>query len=125
MRSQSQCRNRADGECELLDTGIFNEDRYFDVFVEYDKQTAQDILIEITICNRGPDQAALQVLLTLWFRNSWTRWPNTPKPSLTQVAVQGSARVVVASHIELGERFLNLILHNACNNNAVDTFTNK
>jgi hypothetical protein len=60
----------------LLDTGIFNEDRYFDVFVEYTKQTAQDILIEVTICNPGPDQAALQVLPTLWFRNSWTRWPN-------------------------------------------------
>jgi len=99
-------RNRGDREYELLDTGIFNNDRYFDVFVEYAKQTPEDILVEITICNRGPEQAALQVLPTLWFRNSWTWWPGTPKPSLTQITGPRGARVVVASHVELGERYL-------------------
>ena len=71
-------------EYELLDTGIFNSDRYFDVFVEYAKQTPEDILIQISVCNRGPEPATLHVLPTLWFRNTWTWWPDTPKPSLKQ-----------------------------------------
>jgi len=99
-------RNRDDGEYELLDTGIFDNDRYFDVFVEYAKQTPEDILIEITICNRGREEATLRVLPTLWFRNSWTWWPGTPKPSLAQVAAQNGIQAVVASHAELGERYL-------------------
>jgi hypothetical protein len=68
-------RNRGDTEYELLDTGIFDNNRYFDVFVEYAKHAPEDILIEITICNRGQEQAALHILPTLWFRNSWTWWP--------------------------------------------------
>jgi hypothetical protein len=69
-------RNRNDMEYELLDTGIFNGDRYFDVFVEYAKNTPEDILIQISVCNRGPDTATLHVLPTLWFRNSWS-WGRT------------------------------------------------
>jgi hypothetical protein len=65
-------RNRGDMEYELLDTGIFNGDRYFDVFVEYAKQSPEDILIEISVSNRGPEPATVHVLPTLWFRNSWT-----------------------------------------------------
>jgi hypothetical protein len=64
------------------------------------------LLVEITIYNRGPEQAALQVLPTLWFRNSWTWWPGTAKPTLTQIAGPRGAQVVVASHVELGERYL-------------------
>jgi hypothetical protein len=61
----SKRRNRSEMEYELLDTGIFNDDRYFDVFVEYAKQTPEDILIKINASNRGPDRAALHVLPTL------------------------------------------------------------
>ncbi len=81
-------RNRGDMEYELLDTGVFNEDRYFDVFVEYAKESPEDILIQISVVNRGPEPATLHVLPTLWFRNTWTWWPGTPKPSLKQVSGQ-------------------------------------
>src|SRR6201991_3238123 len=75
-------RNRNDMEYELLDTGVFNGDRYFDVFVEYAKDGAEDILVKIMAINRGPEAAELQVLPTLLFRNTWTWWPGTPKPGL-------------------------------------------
>ena len=78
----SKRRNRLEMEYELLDTGIFNGDRYFDVFVEYAKVTPEDMLIQISVCNRGPEAAKLSVLPTLWFRNTWTWWEGTPKPSL-------------------------------------------
>jgi hypothetical protein len=78
-------RGRGDMEYELLDTGVFNQDRYFDVFVEYAKQSPMDMLAEITVCNRGPDAAPLHVLPTLWFRNTWTWWPDKQKPILKQV----------------------------------------
>ena len=67
-------RSRNELEYELLDTGVFNEDRYFDVFVEYAKASPEDILIRITACNRGPEEAELHVLPTLWFRNDWAPW---------------------------------------------------
>jgi hypothetical protein len=81
-------RNRGDMEYELLDTGIFNEDRYFDVFVEYAKAAPTDMLCEITVCNRGPEAATIHILPTLWYRNIWTWWPDTPKPSLRQIATK-------------------------------------
>ena len=81
-------------------------DRYFDVFVEYAKQTPEDILIQISVCNRGPEPATLHVLPTLWFRNTWTWWPGTPKPALKQVTGKKGSQVVAASHAELGERYL-------------------
>src|SRR5208283_3981276 len=99
-------RNRNDMEYELLDTGVFNEDRYFDVFVEYAKQSPEDILIQISVANRGPEPATLHVLPTLWFRKTWTWWPGTPKPSLKQVSGQKGAQAVAASHAGLGERYL-------------------
>jgi hypothetical protein len=99
-------RNRGDMEYELLDTGIFNDDRYFDVFVEYAKQSPEDILIQVSVCNRGPEPATLQVLPTLLFRNTWTWWPGTPKPFLKQLSGQKGAHVVVAWQAELGERYL-------------------
>ncbi len=92
----NQRRGRAEMEYELLDTGVFDEDRYFDVFVEYAKRTPTDILIQISLCNRGPDVAPVHVLPTLLFRNIWTWWPETPKPSLrtvtTENGVTGVAR---------------------------------
>ena len=65
-------RGRHEFEYELLDTGVFDEDRYFDVFVEYAKASPEDILIQITVANRGPEAATLHVLPTLWFRNTWS-----------------------------------------------------
>jgi hypothetical protein len=99
-------RNRGDMEYELLDTGIFNDDRYFDVFVEYAKQSAEDMLIQISVSNRGPEAATVHVLPTLLFRNTWTWWPGTAKPSLKEVAGKNGWRAVAASHPQLGERYL-------------------
>jgi len=97
-------RGRSDFDYELIDTGIFDHDRYFDVFVEYAKASPEELLIEITICNRGPQPATLHVLPTLWFRNSWS-WGQSgaARPSLKLIEPAG---VVAASHPELGMRFL-------------------
>jgi hypothetical protein len=94
-------RGRHAFEYELIDTGIFNDDRYFDVFVEYAKASAEDILVEITICNRGPDPAALHVLPTLWYRNTWAFQADAVKPTLKADA--GGA--VSVSHPRLGQRY--------------------
>jgi hypothetical protein len=102
----SKGRNRGDMEYELLDTGIFKDDRYFDVFVEFAKNTPEDIVIQISVSNRGPEPATLDVLPTLWFRNTWTWWPETPRPSLKQVTGKNDSRFVAASHAELGDRYL-------------------
>ena len=77
-------RSREEFEYELLDTGIFNEDRYFDVFVEYAKEGPEDVLIQISVHNRGPEAARLRVLPTLWFRNTWSWSENGGKPSLRE-----------------------------------------
>jgi len=99
-------RNRGDMEYELLDTGIFNDDRYFDVFVEYAKNSPEDILIQVSVINRGPDPATLHVLPTLWFRNNWTWWQDVPKPSLKQIFGSDGLAAVAASCVDLGERYL-------------------
>src|SRR5215467_13424248 len=93
---------RQDFEYELLDTGVFDRDRYFDVFVEYAKASAEDILIQITVHNRGPEAATLHLLPTLWFRNTWSWGGDAPRPVLREVP----GRVIVASHPDLGQRFL-------------------
>ena len=90
-------------ELELVDTGVFNEDRYFDVFAEYAKASEDDILIRLTIANRGPEKATLHLLPTLWFRNTWS-WGEIPeestnKPSIT-LEHDGLAQ---AQHDVLGE----------------------
>jgi hypothetical protein len=95
-------RSREDFEYELLDTGIFDADRYFDVFVEYAKADPEDLLIKITVHNRGPEAATLHVLPTLWFRNTWSWDKDAPKPSLHQ----SEDGTVLASHKQLGERTL-------------------
>ena len=71
-----------DCEYELLDTGVFDDNRYFDVFVEYAKASPEDLLIEITVHNRGPEPATLHVLPTLWFRNTWSWGGDGPRPEL-------------------------------------------
>jgi hypothetical protein len=99
-------RSRLEPEYELLDTGVFADNRYFDVFVEYAKASPEDVLVRITLNNRGPEAATLHVLPTLWFRNVWTWSPETPKPSLRQGGGRKGTRTVAASHPELGERWL-------------------
>jgi hypothetical protein len=94
--------SREDFEYELLDTGAFDEDRYFDVFVEYAKVDPEDLLIKITAHNRGPEAADLHLLPTLWFRNTWSWDKDVAKPSLKQTA----AGTILASHSALGERTL-------------------
>jgi hypothetical protein len=96
-------RSREEFEYELLDTGVFNDDRYFDVFVEYAKGDPNDILIRISVYNRGPEVATIHVLPTLWFRNTWSWMRGTPKPVLIQTA----PRSVLASHPVLGDVTMN------------------
>jgi hypothetical protein len=99
-------RSRQDLEYELLDTGVFEGDRYFDVFVEYAKAAPDDILIRVTVANRGKEPASLHVLPSLWFRNTWTGSEGAPRPRLQQGTAHRSAAVVAASHDELGPRWL-------------------
>jgi Glycosyl hydrolase family 63 C-terminal domain len=96
-------RNRGlqDNEFELIDTGVFDENRYWDVFVEYFKAASDDILAQITIYNRGPEAAELHVLPQLWFRNTWSWNTPTAKP---EISAQGS--VISATHPQLGTYYL-------------------
>ena len=96
-------RTRGELEYELLDTGVFDDDRYFDVFVEYAKAGPEEILIQISAWNRGPEASILHLLPTLWFRNTWSWFPTPPpKPALAQHGPQA----VAASHPVLGDRYL-------------------
>ena len=95
-------RSREEFEYELLDTGVFDEDRYFDVFVEYAKADPEDILITITVHNRGPEAATLCLLPTLWFRNTWSWVKEETKPVLRE----GKDASIVASDSKLGDRTL-------------------
>jgi len=100
---ENRRRGKLDPEFELEDTGIFDEDRYFDVFVEYAKASPDDLLIRITAANRGPEAAPLHLLPTLWFRNTWS-WGRTGegywrKPLLSREA-DGAA--LLAQHVSLG-----------------------
>ena len=95
-------RSRDDLEYELLDTGIFNDDRYFDVFLEYAKQAPEDILIQVTVCNCGPERAPIHVLPTLWFRNMWSWW-KCDRPSIEQQVAKDGLPFAAARHVQLGE----------------------
>ena len=101
----NRARSRNEFEYELLDTGVFDQNRYFDVFVEYAKAAAEDILIRVSVHNRGPAPATLHVLPTLWFRNTWSWGGNTPRPGLRQATLGGADSVIASLHPELGERF--------------------
>jgi hypothetical protein len=99
-------RSKHELEYELIDTGVFNEDRYFDVFIEYCKASPEDILIRATIANRGPDAAPLHLLPTLWFRNVWNGPERRPRPSLIATDDCAGGLVLLASEPTLGEREL-------------------
>jgi len=91
-------RSREEFEYELLDTGVFDDNRYFDVFVEYAKADPEDLLVRITVHNRGPEPARLHVLPTLWFRNTWSSGIDDRKPTLRQTR----SGVIEASHHDIG-----------------------
>ncbi len=97
-------RSAREWEYELLDTGVFDEDRYFDVEVEHAKAGPEDILCRVTVHNRSARAAALHVLPTLWFRNTWSWLPDEPKPRLSRIAA--THPVVMAEHDELGTFYL-------------------
>ena len=99
-------RQRKELEYELIDTGVFADDRYFDVQVEYTKVATDDILIRITATNRGGKAAPLHVLPTIWFRNTWQKGMDGPRPSLQEVTGPGGTRVIATIHPDLGHQWL-------------------
>ncbi len=102
----NRARGRDEYEYELMDTGVFDEDRYFDVFVEYAKESPQDILIRVTVHNRGPEPAEIHVLPTLWFRNQWSWSMEVDRPSLRQIDGGTGLSVVEAVEPTLGTLYL-------------------
>ena len=103
--SENRRRDKNQPEYELLDTGIFNDNRYFDVFVEYAKADVEDILIKITVSNRGPQAANLRLLPTVWFRNTWSWGSKDPRPELHQLRNTASP-VIELNHPSFGNRWL-------------------
>ncbi|MBZ5618014.1 MAG: glucosidase [Acidobacteriia bacterium] len=101
--AENRKRSRSDPEYELGDTGVFRENRYFDVFVEYAKAAPDDILIRIEVFNRGPETAALHVLPTVWFRNRWSWGYDVPKPELRKSSDTG---VIELEEPSYGKRWL-------------------
>jgi hypothetical protein len=101
LREENARRTRQDPEFELLDTGIFAENRYFDVFIDYAKAGPDDLLIQLTVHNRGPEAAPLHVLPQLWFRNTWAWGYEDYRPSLHA----SQPGVVQATHRELGDYY--------------------
>jgi hypothetical protein len=113
----NRARGRRDFEYELLDTGVFDEDRYFDVLVEYAKESPQDILIRITAHNRGPEPADIHVLPTLWFRNRWSWTIGGDRPMLRRAEAAEGYESIAASDPGLGE------FHLYCEGDAPLLFT--
>src|SRR6202453_594581 len=99
LLDENRHRGKDQPEFELLDTGVFDEDRYFDIFVEYAKGDVEDILIKISVSNRGPETARLRALPTIWFRNTWGG--NSTRPVMRQVA-----GAIELDHPSLGKRWL-------------------
>jgi hypothetical protein len=99
LLEESRRRGISQGEFELIDTGLFDENRYFDVYVEYAQASPDDILMRITVENRGAEPAALEVLPQIWFRNTWSWEAGSERPQLTRTG-QGSLR---AEHPTLGK----------------------
>ena len=100
---ENRRRDKHAPEYELLDTGVFRENRYFDVEVEYAKADPEDMLIRVRVTNRGPDRAPIDVLPTIWFRNTWSWCPNPTRPSLARF---GGRAVVALDEPKYGQRWL-------------------
>jgi Mannosylglycerate hydrolase MGH1-like glycoside hydrolase domain len=103
---ENRRRGRQALEYELLDTGVFDEHRYFDIFVEYAKGSPEDILIRMQIINRGPETAALDLLPTIWFRNTWSWGYDVRRPHLNVGETLRNAMVIDLEHYHYGERQL-------------------
>ncbi len=97
--------DKRQSEFELLDTGVFNDDRYFDIFVEYAKADVEDILIKITVANRGPDAANLRLLPTVWFRNTWSWGNSNRRPELHEAHLAPNP-VIELNDLPAGTRWL-------------------
>ncbi len=104
--AENRRRDRREAEYELLDTGVFDGNRYFDVTVEYAKASSDDILIRISVANRGPQAAELHLLPTLWFRNTWSWTPGSARPILCAADGRAAHVTVEADHPALGRRWL-------------------
>jgi Glycosyl hydrolase family 63 C-terminal domain len=109
---ENQRRGQDAPEYELLDTGIFDQDQYFDIFIEYAKDSDEDILIKVTAYNRGDREKPLHILPTLWFRNTWSWFKDAEKPKIKIHSHQDSYSVIEADHSSLGKRWL------YCNNSV-------
>ncbi len=106
LLEENRRRGRDDPEFELLDTGVFDDDRYFDVLVEYAKATPEDILIRVTVHNRGREDAELDLLPTLWFRNTWSWTANSRRPNLWARDGPAGMAVIEAEEDFYGKRRL-------------------
>ncbi len=106
LLDESRARGRERGEFELVDAGVFDEDRYFDVLVEYAKSSAEDILIRISVTNRGPEAARLHLLPTIWFRNTWSWVKNAQRPGLRQREDSEAGAVIELKEEYYGGRWL-------------------
>ena len=104
--AENRRRGKSEKEFELVDTGVFEEDRYFDVVVEYAKGTPEDILVRITGYNRGPEAAYLELLPTVWFRNTWSWDPSAKRPMLSKETISNDAAVIRAEESTYGKRWL-------------------
>jgi len=102
---ENRNRGKQASEFELIDTGVFDEDRYFDVVVEYAKADVEDILIRITATNHGPETASLNLLPTIWFRNTWSWDQEVTKPNLKLVTTVGVETAIELNEPELGRRW--------------------
>jgi hypothetical protein len=99
-------RDRTQPEFELMDTGVFAENRYFDVFVEYAKADVEDILIKLIVVNRGPEAATLHLLPSLWFRNTWSWGKDNRRPTMRKTVGPENCRCVEVQHWQYGKRWL-------------------
>src|SRR5206468_11129149 len=106
LLEENRRRDRRAPEYELLDTGVFDEDRYWDVLVEYAKAGIDDILICITAVNRGPEPALLHLLPTLWFRNTWSWLPGSQKRNVRLDQTASGTPVIAADHPSLRKMYL-------------------
>ena len=104
--AENRRRGREQPEYELLDTGVFAEDRYFDVFIEYAKADVEDILIKITAANRGPEPAMLHLLPSLWFRNTWSWGKDLRRPSVRRSTSVPNSECAELQHWHYGKRWL-------------------
>ncbi|HEY3754523.1 MAG TPA: hypothetical protein VGL42_00075 [Opitutaceae bacterium] len=103
LRTENHRRGRSEPEFELLDTGVFDGDRYFDVQTEYAKASPNDYCLRVTLCNRGPASARLHVLPTVWFRNQWS-WGNGGEDSAARPSIRAAGpQAVLADHPTLGK----------------------